>query len=80
MKPRLQVAKLLHQLTLDVEAAGGVEDDYIAVEPARLGNTLLTLDEGNFLAVGKRAELLDGSGSAKVERHDEWTVALTPSQ
>ena len=67
-----------------MQAAGGVEDDDILAEPRRLleGRLCDLLDlalaavEGDVFALGKRSQLLDGSGAAQVERYHRGPVAI----
>src|SRR5262245_31248943 len=78
------LTQLLHELLVDLQAAGRIEDDGITVGRAgiikglpadfdRVSGALLDQDRGAY-ALAEHAQLLHGRGAIHVRRHEERTV------
>ena len=84
------VAQLIEQRLVDLQAAGGVEDDDVAVETLGLGDAALAELRHLRLAVGDRhrdlvvgaelLELLHRGRAADVGRDEHRTVAVAPDR
>ncbi len=73
------------QIVIDLEAAGGVEDDAVGRRGLRSGERgdadrrdILGISirvEAEFLLLGQNLQLIDRGGAINVARGDEWAVA-----
>src|SRR5207237_7725867 len=82
----LDLAQLLHQVGLGMQAAGGVDDEHVGIaraggfdgvedDSAGVGAGLVA-DNGDAYALAPNLELVDGGGPEGVARADENALAL----
>jgi hypothetical protein len=80
----VDLLQLVHQIVVDLQAAGGVEDDCVAERSLRLGDGVATDADGvGRVAVDRdadlspeRAKLFDGAGALEVRRGQQRLAAL----
>ena len=81
---RADAADLVHQLGVDGEATGGVDDQHVAAEALRLGETGVgdrdrvgrLAEDGDADLAAEDAELLDRGGALKVGADEQRVAAL----
>src|SRR5262249_2215008 len=80
----VDLVQLVHQLSIDLEPAGGVENDHVEAVLFRVSDGVLAdLDRVGCLRIDRDVdllaedlELLDGGGALQVGRDEEWATTL----
>jgi hypothetical protein len=89
LRPLRDLRHLVHHLRIDVQAAGGVEDDDVVPVLDRVSDALRTdfgstdsgnVEHGHADALAEYAQLLDGRGALDVGSDEQRTLAMLVAQ